>query len=392
MDGRMAFIALLAAFLYLLWVSKPTQRFFVCALFVLGIAWVAFHAVSIYDLNNYYAGMDFRAHQPLAEYLSQNEGLEAFGAKFWFFITSKFGYKGFLPFFTVLAFYGMQLAGLLHTARMEDTPKKYMVLAAAFLLCTTKYYSVLAGVKNHLAFSIFAISLMGELLWGKKPYLCWAGYILSVLYHSSLLPFVLLRMLLLLYNRYSNWVIMGGLMSVSVIGYPLLNWIASVSGSEYLREAAMKTQAYFGEDALNALSLGNLSTAWIKILCIALLLLYASRLAQSRHWGKGWRSYLNYLFLAAIFTVGSAGSQHTLVRFPELLGLLAVPVLLKALPEGERQQQGAARDRSCIKKRPLQYPAVFFYMFLLDSLMFLSFQYLGTLTLIGWQMPAIPIY
>lgn len=392
MDGRIAFIVLLVLFLASLLICRPKQKTWLCVLFVLGIAWVAFHAISVYDLNNYYAGMDYRAHQHLIDYFRENEGLEALGINFWFYLTSKFGYKGFLPFFTVAAFYGTQLFVLLRASALEDTPRKYLVLSAAFLLCTTKYYSVLAGVKNHLAFSIFALSLISELLWKKNRYLCWVGYAVAVLYHSSLFPFVALRFLLLIYNRYSNMFVMGGLLSVSVVGYPLVNWLADVTGSSFLWGIAEKTGAYFGEDVVNNLSIGNLFTAWFKLLCIALLVLYAIKLSRLRGWDQGWKSYLNYMVLALVFTLGAAGSQHTLVRFPELLGLLAVPVLLKALPEGEAPPESTAFRSSHIRRRSPQYPAALFYLFLADSFMFISFQFLGTLTLIGWQTPAIPIY
>lgn len=393
LDGRTIYTALIVLYtLALLW-GNPKQYKAYTALFLLGIAYVAFHAVSIYDLNNYYAGQSFKAEMSLIEnlqYLFEKE-VEEPGAQLWFWLCSKFRYLGMLPAGTVLLFYGVMCALLFAVAEKENCHRNILTLAILFVICTTKYYSVLAGIRNHLGFMFFAVALVSELIFKKDWRLCWGGYFLALSFHTSILILIVLRLFLAVYCRYPRRMLMLLLLVASVFGYPIISFLANITGNGYLQKLADQTGGYYGGEGaeVNSLSIGNLTTAWVKLLCILLLLTYAYLLWRRGRLPRAYRSYLDYMAAILCFTIGASGSQHTLVRFPEFLGLLAAPLLLIVLTAGMEETDQIRRRPTCIRRAPPRYPIYFFWVFLLDSGMFFAFQFLGTLTLIGWQTPAL---
>lgn len=392
LDGRTLFTAAIILYICaLLWGRREQYKLWT-ALFVLFIAFIAFHAESIYDLNNYYAGMPAKAQQTIPEFFREMEWTEV-GLSLWFYLCSKLRFMGFLPFLTVCAFYGIQLALILLLAKREETPRPFLILAVIFLLCTTKYYSVLAGVKNHMGFCIFAASLTLEFLFGVRPSACWFGYFFSITFHNSLWPMVVLRMLLGIYRRYPSKLFFIGVLAVAPFSSPIAAWLAQITGLEFLGELAEKAETYYEESRDGVLSISNLGTASLKIILIALLLIFAYRLCQQRHWPEGWRRYLDFTLMALLFTVGASGAPDLLVRFPEFLGLLAASIMLKALPEGKRQtlEVRTIKGNSCIRVHRLGWDITdyIYLLFILFSGMFFFFQFLGTWTLIGWQSPAL---
>lgn len=393
LDGRTLFTAAIILYICaLLWGRREQYKLWT-ALFVLFIAFIAFHAESIYDLNNYYAGQGYKASLSLLEFFDAFRDEDEIGAQLWMWLWSKFRYLGVLPAMTTMAFYGGVLAALFAVWKKAEVRREYFILAVIFFLCTTKYYSVLAGIRNHMGFMIFAVAFIAEFLLEKDWRLCWLGYLLALTFHGSIFVFFMLRLFLVLYRCFPNQFFMVGLLAAAAFGYPIVQFAADLTGSEYLAFVADKTETYYaGEGAEGAdgggLSLGNLGTAWIKIICIALLLTYAFALYRKGKLPAQYRGYLDYMVACVVLTMGSGiGSQHILVRFPEFLGLLAAPLLMAVLTCGERA--GEERPVSVIRVRYPQYPAAFFWLFLLDSGVFAAFQFLGTWTLIGWQVPAL---
>lgn len=391
LDGRTVFTVLLILYALGLLFGKPSQYKMMTALFTVGLAFVAFHARSIYDLNNYYAAQGYKSSLSLLEFLDVQRGHSETGAQLWMWMWSKFRYLGVLPAMTAAAFYSGVLGALLAVWRRLEAKREYFFLAAVFVLCTTKYYSVLAGIRNHMGFMIFAVAFMAEMLLKKDWRLCWAGYFIALSFHSSILVLFMLRLFLEIYRRYPNQLLMGFLFVASAFGYPMLEFAAQITGSEYLQRVADKTETYYGGEGEEGqgLSLGNVSTAWVKIACIALLLLYAYALWRKGRLSEEYKSYADFVTACLFLTIGASGSQHTLVRFPELLGLLAAPLLMAVLTAGEKVQIEKRSRTTCIRRRHPQYPVAMYWLFLLDSGMFIAFQFMGTLTLIGWQTPAL---
>ena len=389
LDGRTLITAAIIIYVCALLWGREEQYKLWTALFVLFIAFIAFHAESIYDLNNYYAGQGNRASLSLFEYYDVIRDGNDIGAYLWMWVWSKFRYLGFLPAMTVVAFYSSMLAVLFAVWSKMQARRKYLVLAIFFLLCTTKYYSVLAGIRNHMGFFIFALAFICEFLLEKDWRLCWMGYLLALTFHTSIFVLFMLRLFLALYRRWPNQLLMIGLLVATAFGYPIIQLAADATGSEFLKDVANKTEAYYGgEGETDNLSLGNLSTAWVKLICISLLLLYAYAMYRKGMMPAKYRSYLDYVFACTVFSIGGGlGSQHTLVRFPEFLGLLVAPLLIVVLLYGEKIWDN--RTSKWIRSRYPRYPMAFFWLFILDSGMFAAFQFLGTWTLIGWQTPAL---
>lgn len=392
LDGRTIYTVILILYILALLFGRKEQYGSITALFVFGIAFVAFHAESIWDLHNYYAGMPDLARRSLSDFFAAVK-IESLGKTFWFYFCSKFHYKGMLPFFTVTVFYGIQLGIVLKTAKKQNIPSVYMVLAVIFLMCSTKYYSVLAGVKNHMAFTVFIASLAGELLFPKNRKMCWAGYLLSVTFHNSMWPLVLLRLLLSVYRRYPTKLIFGGVLIIAPFANTIGELLAEATGWEFLAALSEKAEVYYADSRDGALSLSNMATSWVKMACIFLLLWYAYRLYRKRQWPEGWKPYLDFTLMAALFTLGASGAPDLLVRFHDFLGLLSANILMMALAEGRLQleQARAEKRKSCIKVRGGRWhaPDFFYVIFLLESGLFFGYQFLGILTKIGWQSPPL---
>lgn len=390
-DGRMMFTIFMALYFLALICGKPAQYKLVTVLFVAGIAFVAFHAKSIYDLTNYYAGQGHKESLSLVQFWEEYKDSGDTAAQFWFWLWSKFRYLGYLPALTVVAFYGSVLSILLAVGKKVEARREYVVLAIVFVICTTKYYSVLAGIRNHMAFAIFAVALIADLLLGRKWWLCWGGYLLSLSFHNSVFPLFALRIFLAIYRRYPNHLMMGAMALLSLFGVPVVGWLADVTGVDYLQGVASKAEGYYGgEWSESGLSVANLGTALAKLVCIVLLVGCAYILWRKGQLPQKYRSYLDYLTATAILVLGSAlGSPSTLVRFLEVLGLLAGPLLMIVLTTSAQGELELSREKTCIRKHSTRYSATISWIFLLDSGIFFGFQFLGTLTLIGWQTPAL---
>lgn len=390
-DGRMMFTMITVLYFLGLIFGKRQQYKLMTALFVVGIAFVAFHAQSIFDLTNYYAGQGHKQTLSLLQFWDEYSDVGDIGIQFWFWIWSKFHYLGYLPAMTVVAFYGGMLAILFAVEKKVGAKREHLILAIIFIICTTKYYSVLAGIRNHMGFVIFAVSLISELLLGKSRWLCWGGYLLSLSCHNSVVILVALRIFLEVYRRYPNQLIMAGMAVLSLFSVPMVGWLADVTGLEYLQGVADKAEAYYGDEwSESGLSAGNLGTALTKLVCIALLVGCAYVMRRRGRFSKKYQDYLDYTAAAVILTAGSGlSSPTTLVRFPEVLGLLAGPLLMIVLMDSGREQLEQRARKSCIRTRPIQYATTLSWMFVLSAGMFFAFQFLGTLTLIGWQDPAL---
>lgn len=390
LDGRTLLTAAIILYICALLWGRYEQYCLWTVLFVVFISFIAFHAEPIYDLNNYYAGQGYKASLSFLAFFDEFKGADEIGAQLWMWIWSKFRYLGMLPAMTVFTFYSMMLATLFAVWKLTAARKEYFILAVIFLLCTTKYYSVVGGVRNHMGFLIFAVSLISELLLKKDWRLCFVGYLVALSFHTSVFAFIIIRVFLAIYRRWPSQFLMALLLAAAAFGYPIIEFISDVTGNEYLAGIAETTEAYYGtEGAPDDLSLGNLSTACVKIVCIILLLLYAYTLYRKEKLHPKYRGYLDYFTAAIVLTIGASTSQHTLVRFPELLGMLAAPLLMLVLTAGEKVWEDRAPSR--IRARSPQYPTAFFWLFLLDSGMFAAFQFMGTWTLIGWQTPALTV-
>lgn len=391
LDGRTIYTALLVLYVLAMLFGRKEQRWIFTALLVAGMAFVAFHAESIFDLNNYYAGQGYKASLGFLQFCKENLKNDEVLSSLWMWVCSKFRYLGVLPALTTAVFYA-SLCGLLFAVQKRvEAEDKYLLLAILFVLCTTKFYSVLAGVRNHMGFLAFALAAVSELLLEGKKWPCWLGYLAAVSFHNSLIVFLAVRLFLAFYRRCPNRMMMGLLLAGSLFGYQLVSLAAQLTGWTFLESMEQDASSYYGGEVTSHLSLGNLSTAIVKIICIALLIFYAYSLLQKGSLDRKYRNYLDLVSACLMVSIGGAfGSEHTLVRFPELLGLLAAPLLLAVLTTGEKAAPPRP-PKTCIRVRrrqPVCY-TLLYCVFYLDSGMFFGFQFLGTLTLIGWQTPAL---
>lgn len=388
--GRTLFVYSTASlFLLLLVMSKRSYRP-LCRVYTAVIALIAFFTSPKYDLYNYIFGrMRQMANMSFSQFLASSyiqDSSEPI-AMMYFYVLSKFPYKAVLMLFTVLIVYGLIFSFAFHVEHKYELSKTGLMILLIWIVGTTPYYTVLGGIRNHLAFTIFGVALYFELVEKRHRGLCWCGFVVAVFIHNSTVVLLLIRILLFLYKRLTGWMTTAAVFVGVVAITPIINVLSTVVDSQFLMNILDKASGYYGGGG-SSLSIGN----WI---IAGMMVLYGviAYFMGKRHCSEDGEisDLINYLILLLAFCLGSITCSDVFSRFGTAVKFASFPLFAAGMHAMQLQIDQTPRSQyirhtstTAGSERMVLEMAL-----LISAGMFLGYQYLGKLTLMNLQWPPV---
>lgn len=180
------------------------------------------------------------------------------------FILSRVAGKKLLIFVTTMIVYGIPMSIIYSIGKKFKLSNLNINISVIFLLLCINYLDV-SGIRNILAISIVLLGLFWDLFERKKRILACALYVIGVLLHNSVIILVMLRMILLIKNKFwrrFSIILVIGAIPISVIAYKsgvyitgngfvsnlfnsilekLYNFVIGNGGSTYIRSLGFGT-------------------------------------------------------------------------------------------------------------------------------------------------------
>lgn len=376
------FLSVTAAFFLLVAVLPTRQLKIVCAFYVLAIAIIAFHSVPVdriwIDLKSYLADLSIYRPMGFGEFLDYLPTQDLPVLQVYLYFISKLGEDGFLMGFTITLVYSANFYILFDSAKRCQIGSGAIRFAIIFLVCTYPYYDAISWTKNPLAFALFGISLYGELVQGRPRLLCWAGYLLAAGIHTSITALIMLRLVTIVFNRYSQVIWKLFLLGISFFVEPLMNLLSRLfPDSSYFELVDTKVEGYFGAVEIKSYNRWGVCVAKYMVLCAAYF-----QYQWSVHKGtlekKIPDKYMDFLAVFLLFLLGTIIRHDLFTRMTIMAGILFQPVLLCTLQQCEKKRA----ESRYIKARGTAWRGIVVCAVALESVLYLYFQYRGTLTLL----------
>lgn len=282
------------------------------------------------DLYRYYNVLDaVRNEQSVSSSLLETYKLEnpVFIPYLW--IISLFQNNSFLPVITGIICFLMFL-WLLKRVFVENEGEHWQIVICLWLLLFLTRFMDITGIRNILSSTIISIALYLDLVENKKKSI--VLYVLGALIHSMGFIYIILRLILLLYNRFNRIIIPIVLISASAIITYFSNDISlllsrSVMGSSTYDRLLiyMNNQANMGINERY-----RFLYAVIYIFILVICLLYSAHFDDDNRFKK----LSDYTVLLVFFTFSFFGQRELFNRERLLLvplGVILVGEMLKRI-------------------------------------------------------------
>lgn len=302
-------IQLICIFLFP-FISKKHLKiyFFIVALILATIAFF-FQPSADMDLYKHYQTIDyFKIHG--WDYVKTTyifKTLPIYGV--YFYLISLLPVKEFLPAVTVFITYFLSFNLIYKISRDNNIKKSYIMITFSFFILGTDYLSVISGIRNMLAFSIFVYFLYIDLVEKKHKLLCFLIYIALCALHDSVIILVLFRIIVCIYNRFTRITLMLALVFWTFFLDSILNIVNLFTGSYFIKITEKVGFYYIG--ILDY----NLRTVLFELLCLILLtLIFISYHQENRNKNYYPSKYWHYIFITIAFTLGSIKQYELFLR------------------------------------------------------------------------------
>lgn len=111
--------------------------------------------------------------------------------------------NGLLPALTVFIVYGFSFALLYKAAMRFDSTKKKDDMALLFFMANFNYFYVIGNTRIYICFAVLAYFMYVDIVEKKYRIFCFLVYAALCYFHYGILPFVLIRIVLLLIKKTS---------------------------------------------------------------------------------------------------------------------------------------------------------------------------------------------
>ena len=111
--------------------------------------------------------------------------------------------NGLLPALTVFIVYGFSFALLYKAAMRFDSTKKETNMALLFFMANFNYFYVIDNTRIYICFAVLAYFMYVDIVEKKHRIFCFLVYAALCYFHYGILPFVLIRVVLLFIKKMS---------------------------------------------------------------------------------------------------------------------------------------------------------------------------------------------
>ena len=243
-------------------------------------------------------------------------------------LLSFFSNNGIFFYVTIVLFvFFLSLLVVKSLEKYKVTNNMVGVITQLIVLMIFNLFFEVEGVRNFLAFDIFAIAFFIDVNTTNKKYkfLCWMAYLIAYAFHPAVIPFIIFRIILLSKNRWIIFFTKIGVLIYTFFTPVILSFFNSISFISPLIERA--DYYFYGQSNYDAHATNReiLFTTLILIyLIIELLLFYLISMSKQIN-----QVYLQMYIIVLLFTIGSFLNMQVYLRSIILLLFMSVPIKVK---------------------------------------------------------------
>lgn len=279
--------------------------------------------------------------------------------------------NGLLPALTVFIVYGFSFALLYKAAMRFASTKKEMNMALLFFMANFNYFYVIDNTRIYICFAVLAYFMYVDIVEKKHRIFCFLVYAALCYFHYGILPFVLIRIVLLLIKKTSPIVKKAFIVILPVLIFAA-NKIAIALGSASDGLLGTVEKKVSGYSDYEVFGIWQFSMSIIRLVLALVILLLSMTITESLFKKKNTDGLLgnrllnrmynyDWMIVYSIVTIFLFASNYQFVlRTPNFIQIaLSVPLLFLLYRfRNPRQQEfktvyvysviGGERDTLCL--------------------------------------------
>lgn len=239
------FVIVVAVYAIVYWITPRKGAWFPMLLVVLLLSVLAYHVIpnESDDLSRYFTQLEYLktyGHDYLDHCFEDNiNNWDTYRVcAYYFYFISKLPTVHYMPAITIFIVYGLMFLIMYKAANHFNINKLYLFGGTMFFLSTYWYYDTLSGIRNGLCFAVIFACAYYHLVERKNIPLCYLGYVLACLTHSSGIMIVALVILteLTLNNsgKFMNFLLLFGVIG----GGALVQFLATITDNKFVQSIA----------------------------------------------------------------------------------------------------------------------------------------------------------
>lgn len=314
------FLVIVAIFAVVYWITPKNFSWFPFLLITVLFAWLAFNIAPdpADDLSRYFKAlteMRNEGYDGLQRYINEDQfDFKTFRvAAYYVYLISKLPNNHWLPCITMFIVYSTGFYCIYKASKRFNVSKFYTFIGAMFFVCTYWYYDACSGTRNGLAFAVAFVCSYQLMVERKYKILCYIGFVLAALTHSSgIIPIVLVILAEITFNtsgKFLNFLLVFGILA----GAAGIRFLAGISDNSFIQGLAGKVDRY---EAGTSLETGTMFRVNMVVLFLVLMLiLYMSYFILHCKYTKDLKRFYKYSSIISYFCVGAMFSGLIFVRF-----------------------------------------------------------------------------
>lgn len=235
-------------------------------------------------------------------------------------IISKMPSEHYLPAFVALVVYGLLFFIIFDWANTIGKRRELWITVTLFC-CTLSFIGTISNVRNTMGVTIFVTALYLELIKKRNRIICWLLMAIAASIHPAITIFILIRILVQFYTKYSQKPILVALFLFPLIlqySVPMVSQYIKIPYFSYVIE---KIDLYiFEASEFNA-----------KRFYVCLFQLFVYTFIILRYRKRNSESLLmwdNYILCVLVFTYATIGKYILMVRMADSLLVLCCPYVV----------------------------------------------------------------
>lgn len=315
------FIAIVFIFIVLFWITPKKLSGLPILLTVVLLSVLAYNIVpnESDDLSRYFMQLDYLrdyGYDYLKRCFEDNVNGGNWGTYrvcgYYFYFISWLPSNQWMPAITVFLSYGLLLLVIYKMAKRFNVSKFYLFFAVIFFLSTYWYYDVCSGIRNGLTFSIIFSCAYYHLAERKNIALCYLGYILASLLHSSgimLVALVLLAVVTLnTSGKFMNFLLVFGVSG----GAALMQFLAAKTDNSFVQSIAGQAEKH---QPTAVIPIGTMFFVNIAVyIVVCLIFIYFSNYILQSHYASDMKRFYKYSSIILYFMIGCLYSMLIFIR------------------------------------------------------------------------------
>lgn len=319
-------IGLFASILALFFTKKPYRY---CILIALSLAIIAyfFEPTSAYDLYRIFEKVTWLKEMSINHFLQMYIGNIEIGFNFCLYVISNLLNEHFIPAIFCFIGYMIMFYIICDYAQLKQMSSFNVAFTVLIFLLSYQHMLLISGIRNFIAMIFFVFLLYVEKIKGKENIFTHLLYIVPVLFHSSMIFFVLIRILLLVKEKFMDKLVIVMAILIAVAPRVILQILS-----------LFQTNALFSTlyDRLNNYLLASTSNFYSTLILLAMffqltLYIYLYWYVQKKKSDVKQNKFYRFVKYILILTIGMIPYTVVFDRMLIMLSCLTVILLVDYL-------------------------------------------------------------